>query len=352
VDLDLVASGVGDVRLEAGAVLFDLRDGPAGDGGPGGGVICSAPSLPRREIDACTRRSPGTYVEIERGRGIEGWSSAAVCWLQPSGGSASTPTEPTLPGSLPLSGGPSSLMCPLSAADLRRPTSDRCSRSDTGRTPGEAPLGGCTQRITRSHGSRPYVALIVIVAIVGATMLSHPLTGALPATTTADWGWSAQTAADGHLIRVLTAIPLTRNPFMLTSMCLSLAVAVGGLELLAGHRRALATLVGGAVFGYAAITAAVFLLRQIGVGDPSWAMTVDYGASAGIAASAAAIAALLNVRTVTIGALVFILGGLVLHHQIADWEHLLSFSASFAITKRSSLAAGRSALDLPAPDPH
>lgn len=206
-----------------------------------------------------------------------------------------------------------------------------------------------------SPGARvrvPYVALSAVAVIVGTALLSHPLTGNLPDATTGRWGWSAQIAIDDHPLRIITAILLTRDPFMLTSMCVSLIVAVGALEFLAGHLRALAAVVGGATFGYAAITAVAFLLRQVSGADPSWTMTVDYGASAGVAASSGAIAALLDVRAVTIGTVVFILSGLVIHHQIADWEHLLSFSAWFAITSRSSLATARPTVAASPPDVH
>lgn len=193
-----------------------------------------------------------------------------------------------------------------------------------------------------AHVGVPWVAVSTVAAVIATALVSRPLIGALSATTTARWGWSANIAADGHLDRIITAIPMSRDPFMMTSMCVSLMVAVGGLERLAGHLRAFLTFLGGAVFGYLAITTAVFLLRRIGVSEPAWANTLDYGASAGIAASSAAIAALLNIRIVTIGTVLFILGGLALHHQIADWEHLLAFTASFLITRRSPLVGGPS----------
>lgn len=180
----------------------------------------------------------------------------------------------------------------------------------------------------------PSVGVGAAAITVGTALLTRPLGASLPTATAQRWGWSAQLAIDGEPWRILTAIPLTRDPFMLASMCVSLILAVGALEVLAGHRRALASLIAGAVLGYAGVSAVVIALRETPVVEAAaWVNTVDYGASAGIAACSATIAALLRVRIFTTIAIGIIIGGLLLHHQIADWEHAGSFGILYTVTR-------------------
>src|SRR5205085_406540 len=59
--------------------------------------------------------------------------------------------------------------------------------------------------------------------------------------------------------------------------------------------------------------------------------TIDYGASAITACAGGALVVMLGRRWLRWGAVVFVLCGLVLHHQLADWEHLVAFSVGTAI---------------------
>jgi enterochelin esterase-like enzyme len=59
--------------------------------------------------------------------------------------------------------------------------------------------------------------------------------------------------------------------------------------------------------------------------------TVDYGASAITAAAGGALVGFLDRRWLRIAAVVFVIGGLLLHHQMADWEHLVAFPLGYAI---------------------
>ena len=180
----------------------------------------------------------------------------------------------------------------------------------------------------------PFAAMAAAAIVLAVGVLTRPLGGTLPASTTADWGWSTDLVARGDLWRVVTAVPLTRDPFMLTSTVASLLVAVGTLERLAGHLRAAVTVAAGAVAGYAGVTVVVLALRGAGLDIAfRWSATVDYGASAGIAACAGAVAGLLRERAVTAALVLVIVGGLVLHHQIADWEHALSFTLAAALAR-------------------
>lgn len=184
------------------------------------------------------------------------------------------------------------------------------------------------------HGRVPFAAFAAAASVLLAALVTRPLLLSLPAATAARWGWSADLVARGDLWRLATAVPLTRDPFMLTSTIASLLVAVGALERLAGHARAAVTVAAGALAGYAGVTVIVLALRGTGVDVAArWAATLDYGASAGVAACAGAIAGLLRVRAVTAGLALVVAGGLVLHHQIADWEHAVSFTLAVALTR-------------------
>lgn len=201
-------------------------------------------------------------------------------------------------------------------------------------------LAGLTHqfRTVRSSGRGrsvrvPWVALSAAAAVLLAAAATRPLGGTLPTTVARRWGWSAQLAVDGAPWRAVTAIPLTRDPFMLMSMVLSLLLAVGALECLVGRRGAALTFLGGAVGGYLGVSLIVLLLRESAVVEAAhWTHTLDYGASAGIAACSAVMAVLVRRRLVFAIAVAVIVGGLVLHHQIADWEHAFSFSAAAGLT--------------------
>lgn len=185
------------------------------------------------------------------------------------------------------------------------------------------------------HGRRhPVAAVAAAGVVIVVAVLTRPLAATLPLETAARWGWSADLVRRGDWWRLVTALPLTRDPFMLASMVLSLLVAVGVLERLAGWRRAAVTVTGGAIAGYLGVTAIVLVLRGLGLAAAgSWAQTLDYGASAGVAACAGAVAGLLHERVVTVALATVVAGGLVLHHQIADWEHAFAFVATGTLTR-------------------
>jgi hypothetical protein len=187
----------------------------------------------------------------------------------------------------------------------------------------------------------PGAAVMAAAPVVVVGALTRPLTGTLTAATAHRWGWSADLVGAGELWRIGTAVPLTRDPFMLVSTVASVLVAVGALERLAGHARAIVTMTAGAIAGYVGVTAAVLALRAVGVGAAArWATTVDYGASAGVAACAGAIVGMLRLWPVTTGMVLFILGGLLLHHQVADWEHATAFTLSAVLSRTPRRRSG------------
>lgn len=187
----------------------------------------------------------------------------------------------------------------------------------------------------------PVVALLTTVLPLAVGIWSRSVFGSIPATVGRSFGWSVELFAAGEIWRVFTAIPITRDPFMLGGMVLSLLLAVGGLEYLAGRWRAALMFVYGAVGGYVGVTLGVLLLRGLGLpAAQQWARTLDYGASAGVAACSAAMVVLIGRRSVVLLGVAVIIGGLVLHHQVADWEHAFSFASAamitYATTRRSA----------------
>mgnify|MGYP000294717298 CR=1 FL=1 len=177
----------------------------------------------------------------------------------------------------------------------------------------------------------PVVTMALAASVLAAALATRPVLGTLPVGTAQRWGWSADLLTRGHWWRLGSALMLTRDPFMAASMATSLGVAVGAYEYLAGHGRALAVAVGGALAGSAIVGAMTLALGSVG-----WQLavaastTLDYGFSAGVAAASGAVAATLRHRPTTVVLTLVVAGGLVLHHQIADWEHAASFSATFA----------------------
>ena len=59
--------------------------------------------------------------------------------------------------------------------------------------------------------------------------------------------------------------------------------------------------------------------------------TLDYGASAITAGGGGAFVGLVRRRWLSRAAVIFVLAGLVVHHQMADWEHLVSFPVGYGL---------------------
>lgn len=207
-------------------------------------------------------------------------------------------------------------------------------------------------REVRSNGPgadvrAPIVALIVAAVPLVVGIRTHSITGPISPSVSRSFGWSVKLSMEGDWWRVLTAIPITRDPFMLGGMLFSLVLAVGGLEYLGGRWRAGLTFIYGAIGGYVGVTLITVLLRTAGLDvTRHWAHTLDYGASAGVAACSGAMVAMMRRRSLLIVGLVIIVGGLVLHHQIADWEHAFAFTTSLTYTHATTRDRDRTSLAL------
>jgi enterochelin esterase-like enzyme len=144
----------------------------------------------------------------------------------------------------------------------------------------------------------------------------------------------------GHWGTLATSQLLTRDPFMAISIVCSLVLMLGFYEAIAGSARALVVTAVTAVTGPLAVAGVLVLGQALGSG---WAArtlsTLDYGASAVTAGAGGALVAVLGRRGVRICAVLWVLGGLVVHHQLADWEHLASFVVGYGLGRKLGVAA-------------
>ncbi len=167
---------------------------------------------------------------------------------------------------------------------------------------------------------------IVLVVCIIVTWLRLEVGGQLPLLEFLRGAFFPRALVQGNFRVLATSTLLTRDLFMVVSISVSLLVALGTYEVLAGHLRAILMAVGAAVVGPVSVAMGLGLLNVAGI---TWAGsrlgTLDIGASAIVAGASGGVAGLVRDRRLTCGLVAFLLGGLALHHQLADWEHLLVF---------------------------
>lgn len=178
----------------------------------------------------------------------------------------------------------------------------------------------------------PVAAIVVVGALLLAAAATRPAFGQLPATVTADFGWSARQVLDGQVWRTATATVLTRDVFMLASLVLSTGCLLLVLERIAGRWVALSVWAAGAVWGYLGTTLLLAAGHGLGWDLASRTLdTVDYGPSAGTAAASAAVVLVMRQRSVTVVVIGALLAGSAWHHKVADVEHLVSFGTAVVL---------------------
>jgi hypothetical protein len=113
---------------------------------------------------------------------------------------------------------------------------------------------------------------------------------------------------------------------MVISICLSRVATMGIYEVIAGHVRSACPAVFAVIVAAVSVTLGLLMLDVL---DSGWAQTrletLDIGASAIVAASSGAIAGVARHRPLTLGLVMFLLGGLAVHYQLADCGHVLIF---------------------------
>jgi len=170
------------------------------------------------------------------------------------------------------------------------------------------------------------LATTIVVVALGTGVLVHEL--ALRIAGPCSFGWPSLRV--GHWWTVFTSFALTRNAFMAVTMPLAIFLAVAAYERRAGHVRALVVVALGHVTGSVIValgsaglgwTGAPFLVRA--------AQNLDYGGSMAVAAACGALASRVRDRRVRWIVFGFVVLGVPLHHQMADWGHLVAAPVGF-----------------------
>ncbi len=179
----------------------------------------------------------------------------------------------------------------------------------------------------------PPVLTVALMAAVVATAVQQRVAAAdLGLEPTYQWAYSGSGLLAGQWSTTMTSQFLTRDLFMAISIPVSLAVMVGTYEVLAGTIRAAIVAVASAVAGPGLVTAALGLGSALHVEFASRTLaTLDYGASAMTAGGGGALVAVVRNRWLTRGAVAFVVSGLVIHHELADWEHLGAFAVGLGL---------------------
>ena len=189
----------------------------------------------------------------------------------------------------------------------------------------------------------PWMALVlggsVLVTAVATGVLVHELSPVVAGR--GSFGWPALRA--GRWWTLGTSFVLTRNWFMAATMPVCLFLAVGLYERRAGHVRAFWAATAGHVTGSVVVA--------VGAGALGWsgqpilvraAQNMDYGASMSIAAALGALASRTGDRRFRILVFSVALLALPLHHQMADWGHIVAVPTGYVIDRvrrlRPSLA--------------
>jgi enterochelin esterase-like enzyme len=189
---------------------------------------------------------------------------------------------------------------------------------------------------------RPPVVTIAVVAAIGSTFLRLQVGGQLPEGRLFAEGFSARSLGNGEVARLLTSTLLTRDIFMTISIAVSLLVTLGAYEVIAGHVRAALVAVIAAVAGPVGVATGLGVLNSVGI---RWALTpmgtVDIGASAIVAGAAGALPAVIGRRRVTSAVVLFVLSGLLVHHQLADWELVVAFPVGLLLGRLAGARPAR-----------
>lgn len=179
---------------------------------------------------------------------------------------------------------------------------------------------------------RPPVVTLILIICIAVTYARLEVGGKLPALRFVADAYSPRAVTQGHFRLFATSTLETRDIFMLVSISYSLLAALGTYEVIAGHARAVIVAVMAAVLGPLLVAGGLGILVAAG---SSWGEgrlgTLDIGASAIIAAASGGVAGIVRNRRFTVGLVLFLIGGLIVHHRLADWEHVFIFPFGYAV---------------------
>ena len=183
----------------------------------------------------------------------------------------------------------------------------------------------------------PWVALALALSVAATAVVTGAYFHEVPARlgTWAGVGWP--TLRGGRWWTLGTSFLLTRDWFMASTMPICLFVGLCAYERRAGHARTFAvamighitgTVIVAVAFAPLALTHVPMLVRA--------ADNVDYGGSMAIAAGLGALVGFVGDRRLRWIAITLVIGGLVLHHQMADWGHAAALPLGYLVGRTSS----------------
>ncbi len=178
----------------------------------------------------------------------------------------------------------------------------------------------------------PFVTAAAIAAVLATAFRYQVFARELSLDVAYRYGYSGRALSMGRWSTLVTSQFLTRNAFMAVSIALSLALMLGVYEMVAGSKRALLVTAVSAVSGPLLVAATLGIGSSLGSDFTGRTLsTLDYGASAVTAGAGGALVAALGMRRLRWFAIIWVIGGVFLHHQIADWEHVGSFIVGYGL---------------------
>ena len=186
----------------------------------------------------------------------------------------------------------------------------------------------------------PWVAIVLSGTIFATAIATGAPGREIPANLGHRWstGWPA--LEQGRWWTLATSFLLTRDWFMAVTMPICLGVPLALYERRAGHAAALAVTFVGHAVGTVVLSVAFAPLASTGVPMlVKAANNLDYGGSMAIAAACGALASRLRDHRFTVAVVGITLIALPLHHQMADWGHLVAVPLGFATDRVAGLLA-------------
>lgn len=178
----------------------------------------------------------------------------------------------------------------------------------------------------------PFVTAGAVIAVLATALRFGVILDDLPLDVEFRYGFSGRALSMGHWSTLVTSQFMSRDAFMAISLALSLILMLGLYEAIAGSWRALVVLLITAFAGPLLVAGGLGLGSVLGNEFAGRTLsTLDYGASAVTAGAGGALVAVLKNRGLRWFALAWVIGGLLVHRQLADWEHLFSFAVGFGL---------------------
>lgn len=183
----------------------------------------------------------------------------------------------------------------------------------------------------------PWVALGLAGAVAATAVVTGAYVHEVPARLGAWAGVGWPTLLRGRWWTLGTSFLMTRDWFMASTMPICLFLGLSFYERRAGHTRTFVVAMVGHVTGTVIVALAFAPLALTHVPMLVRAAdNVDYGGSMAIAAGLGALVGLVHDRRLTLVAIALGVGGLLLHHQMADWGHAVALPLGYLTGRMAS----------------